>query len=201
MFKRNQVYTAVAAASLLAVSASSLAESVNSTATVTVQNTFNLLEVAPISFGTIRAVGDATGGTNIATLTVKADGSVEPVVEAGVAKITVLAPGARGEYSVDGAAAFTDLDIVFPSAAINMANASAPPGSARFEITTNWEAEVIGGANDGDVFASKNLQTDATGAVGFYVGGEITTDTRTSGQTGIYFEGDYTAAYTIEVNY
>lgn len=204
MFKRNQVYKAVVAASLMAVSAASLAETVNSTATVTVQNTFNLLEVAPISFGTVRAVGDATGTTNIATYTVKADGSNEPVTEVGAAKLTVLAPGTRGEYSVDGAAPFVDLTITFPAAAVNMTNGTAPPGSARFELpTAGWEAEIIGGVNDGAAYnsGSANLQTDISGAVGFYLGGSITTDSRSTGQNGTYIDGIYSGNYTIQVNY
>lgn len=202
MFKRNLILTAILSSSLIAVSTISMAETVTSAATVTVQNAFNLTETSAINFGTLRATGDASGGGNIATVTIKADASTAVPTTSGNAELSVITPGNRGEYAVTGAAAFADLTVTFPSAAVFLVNAAAPPSTPQFEVTVaGWEAEIIGGSNDGDAYLSSNLQTDVTGAVGFYLGGVVSTDTRTSGQNGVYTDGAYTGNYTIEVTY
>jgi hypothetical protein len=205
MFKRKLLSTAILSASLVAVSTISMAETVTSSATVTVQNAFNLTETAAINFGTLRATGDGSGATpSVATVTIKADNSSVPPTSPGTAELSVITPGSRGEYAVSGAAPFSDLTIEFPDESVFLVNASAPPSTPRFVIlpTTNWEATIIGGTNDGATYASSNLQTDVSGAVGFYLGATLTTDERAStAQNGVYTDGVYSGNYTIEVRY
>lgn len=201
MFKRNKILLAVTSASLLTVSAASQAqETVTSQATVTVQNAFVLTEVTPLSFGTIRAAAQADGA-NVASITVNADGTPSANDSDNNAAITIISPGARGEYSVSGTAPFSGLTITFEAADVALTNATAPPGTPDFEILLGgWEAVIIGGGNDGTAYANAgDLQTDVNGDVGFYVGGELATDSDAS--TSPYIDGAYVGNYVVEVSY
>ena len=208
MFKRNQLYIALVATSLsLGASQVIAQEQVNSTATVTVSNAFTLEEVAPIDFGTVRLSYDRQSGDfdTGAIMTINADGSPADFTEAdnstatdGEASFTQIVPGSPAEYSITGAAPFTAIRVITAPVA-DLENPASPTGILKFTVaTTNYE--IVGGTNPGDAYVQgtgTNMITDATGAVGFIMGGTITT---LIGDVA-YGDGAYTGTYTVEVNY
>ena len=199
MFNPNKITKILGATFILVSSNSALAATASGTATVTVQNTFTLTQTTALSFGTIRAVAQSDGA-NVSTLVVLPDGT-STVTDDGSAEITSISPATPGAFAVSGAAPFVDLQIVFP-ATFELAFASAPPTSPRFQIpNTGWSAEIIGGANDGLAYntGTPNLTTDNTGAVAFTVGATLTTDNATT--SGSYLDETYTGTYTMTVNY
>lgn len=130
MFKRKSIYTAIAAATLASMSAVTIAqETITSTASVTVQNAFDLTEVAALNFGTIRATQNldvdnsgsnetaaTTSFANAATLNIKTDGSASTVTAATVesdtsSAITEIVAGSPAEFAIANAAPFTELKI------------------------------------------------------------------------------------------
>lgn len=215
MFKRNKLLTLVASSALITCSAMSTAsESTTSTATVTVQNAFDLSEVAALSFGTIRATQnlDLTGSspgtvTTEAVYTVKSDGTANSVTAAVVSStddvasaISELVAGTPGEYAIANAAPFTNLTINEPAAVgseIELTNPAAPSDS-KFTVTIEHEdMSVKGGGNDGDVVTGSNLLTDATGSVGVLIGGRLEMNAAATEMP----DGDYTGTYTVTVQY
>ena len=156
------------------------AKSVISSADVTVQNIFNVVEVSALTFGTIRANADPSGVVaNVASLAINSNGTAAVTAGANNAAITALVAGAPGSYTIDSAAPFTDLTITFPAANIKLVNGTAPPSSAEFTINSaSWEALVNSGANTGNAYvaATPNLQTDASGNAAFTVGAALDTE-------------------------
>jgi hypothetical protein len=209
MFKRNHIYIALVATSLSLGASHALAqETVSSTATITVSNAFTLQEVAPLDFGTVR-LAYSYDGTNAlspaASITVNANGSPATIV-LGVdgtgtseASFTEILPGTPAEYSITGAAPFTAVRVTgLPTA--NLTNPASPGAILAMTVTaTNFE--IVGGTNPGDVYdqsGTSNLVTDATGAVGFLMGGTITTPTADAVSFG---DGAYTGTYSVVVDY
>nr|WP_136249912.1 hypothetical protein [Ningiella ruwaisensis] len=208
MFKRNQLYIALVATSLsLGASQAFAQESVNSVATVTVSNAFTLQEVAPIDFGTYR-VQYAHDGTNDfttgASAEIFANGNPADLVD-GVdgtgtseASFVEILAGAPAEYAITGAAPFTALKVsALPTATLT--NPASPGATFTLSVAaTNFE--IVGGTNDGDAYdqsGTSNMITDATGAVGFKMGGKITT-----ALTDVtYGDGAYSGSYTVTVDY
>lgn len=173
-------------------------ESLNSDATVIVNNAFTLGETAEMTFGTIRASAD-TSGTNTASLTLPADGAAGSVTAAtpADANIVVISSGTPASFAVTNAAPFTILTLTLPSSAITLAT---PGGTAEFTVDT-FNAIIKGGQNDGDAYTSgtPNLRTDGSGAVGFNVGATLHTDATTP--TTDYLDGTYTGSYQVQVDY
>lgn len=209
MFKRNQFYIALVATSLSLVASQALAqETVSSTATVTVSNAFTLQEVAAIDFGTVR-LNYAHDGTNdfttSAAMTINADGSpatfvagVDTVASVSVASFTEILPGSPAEYSITAAAPFTAVSVQsLPTATLT--NPASPGATLALTVgTTNFE--IVGGTNPGDPYtqgAASNMITDATGSVGFLMGGTITT----LATDVTYGDGAYSGTYSVVVEY
>lgn len=208
MFKRNQLYIALVATSLsLGASQAFAQEQVSSTATVTVSNAFTLQEVAAIDFGTVR-LQYAHDGTNdftvAASMTINANGTPATFV-VGVdavgtseASFTEILPGAPAEYSITGAAPFTRLNVTAtPTATLTN---PASPGATLALTVAAANFEIVGGTNPGSAYTAisgTNLITDGTGAVGFKMGGTISTllDNRE------YGDGAYSGTYTVQVDY
>ncbi|MFT2109965.1 DUF4402 domain-containing protein [Marinomonas sp. 2405UD68-3] len=190
--------------SILLAGASSIAvaETVNTTATVTVQNAFNLTEVTPLNLGTLRATADPAG-TETATVVIPADGSAPTAATSGPpAALSVLTAGTPATYTVDSAAGFTSLTLTLPgpTTTITVAAAAAPPGTPAFTLGT-FTGYITSGPNSGTAYttATPNLQTDATGTVSFSVGATLTTDATTT--TSPYIDGDYTGTFPVIVVY
>ncbi len=209
MFKRNQFYIALVATSLSLVASQSLAqESVSSTATITVSNAFTLQEVAPIDFGTVRLSYDRQSGDFDAgaDMTIFANGSPAVFTAAdfttatdGSASFTEILPGSPAEYSITAAAPFTAVRITNDPEAILTNPAS--PGAQLLLSVADDNFEIVGGTNPGDVYdksvATSNMVTDATGSVGFLMGGTITTLVTDV----TYGDGAYSGTYNVIVDY
>jgi hypothetical protein len=206
MFKRNYIYTALVAASAVFVSSAAVAqESVTGDATVQVSNAFTLQQDVAIDFGTLRIFNDeltATAGAVVVTI----PGNTNPMTLAAAAPTeadgTIIAAGAPGEFSISAAAPFTALTITFPAAA-DLTNTSAPSTTPTFSVlfaaTTTY---IVGGANDGSLLVpgTDDLVTDGTGAVGFRLGGVLSTDGGAdTGET--YADGTYAGTFTLTVDY
>lgn len=205
MFKRNHLSTAVLAATLAVASTTALAqESVTSQATVTVQNAFTLTEVTPINFGTLRVSQDAVTTTvTAATYSVFADGSPAAVSNtAGEAEITALVAGTPGEYTITNAAPFTVVTISdYDVGGVDLVNASAPSTAPGFTVLfDDATTQIVGGINDGDTLnaGTTDLQTDVNGAVGFILGGVLSTE---PANDTAYIDGAYVGNYTLTVEY
>jgi len=213
MFKRNKLLTVVASSALITCSAMSTAqETTTSTATVTVQNAFDLSEVSALTFGTIRATQnlDLTGSspgtvTTPAIYNVKSNGTANTIAAAVVSSATDVAsaigeltPGTPGEYLIANAAPFTNLTIQDP-ADITLVNPSSPAASLFNVLIDLADMTVKGGGNDGDAVnvTGNNLLTDATGSVSVLVGGRLSINAAAAEMP----DGDYTGAYTITVDY
>ncbi|WDE05223.1 hypothetical protein SG34_028685 [Thalassomonas viridans] len=194
----NRITKVLTATFLTAVSAQSFAATAPSTVSVTVQNTFTLTEDTALSFGTVRATADPTGGVNIGTLVLAADGTTSTTAVAN-SSMTQLAAGSVGQFTVTNAAPFTNLTITFP-ADFELTAAAAPPGSPNFDILqADWTAIIRGGANDGVAYAGGNLQTDVAGTVSFDAGTSLKTDATVT--TSAYIDAAYTGNYTMTVDY
>jgi len=203
MFKRNNLYTAVVASSALMLTATAFAESTPGTASITVTNAFSLVETTPISFGEIQIANDTDAGTG-GVVTVTIPGNANPMTLQNAATEAeangnILAQGTAGRFDITGAAPFTDLTITFP-AAFELTNSAAPPSTPAFSVLLAPATTfIVGGANDGVLYdAGGNLATDGTGAVGFSLGGVLTTDDTA---TAVYADGIYSGTYTMVVNY
>ncbi|SBT17448.1 hypothetical protein MGA5115_01559 [Marinomonas gallaica] len=173
-------------------------ETLNSNATVTVNNAFTLAESAEMTFGTIRASADTTNNVT-ASLTLPADGSAGTVTAAtpAASNIVVITGGTPASFAITNAAPFTTLTLTLPSSAIDLVT---PGGDAQFTVDS-FNAVVSSGPNDGDAYNSgtPNLRTDASGAVSFDVGATLITDATTPGSN--YEDGTYTGSYTVQVDY
>jgi hypothetical protein len=180
---------------------SAFAETVTTaTVTATVQNAFTLVETTPLSFGTVRAVADPTGGVNIAILTLSPAGVMTPTTGVANSALTSLSGGTAGVFTVSGAASFTNLTVTFP-VDFTLTTAGAPPGSPVFDIKqADWVGTIVGGVNGGSTYAASNMQTDVSGGVALRVGTKLKTDS-TVGTTSQYLDQLYSGTYTMEIAY
>ena len=133
MFKRNHISVAIAATALL-TSSVAFAEQVTSTATVTVQNAFNLAEVAPLNFGVLRVTQPAAqintgvaGALRPAFISLPVDGSAmvptggtaAVTTPADDASITAITQSSVAEYAITNAAPFTNLSVTLVAGGVN----------------------------------------------------------------------------------
>lgn len=229
--KTNTIFKLSAIATLLLAGAVNAAENQTSTATVTIQNAFDLAEVSALTFGNIRATqtitpgvdGNGTGGsliptqTNGAGIRIKSDGTAaelvaQSTVTQGAATadadpsdtageissvVSAIVAGAPGEYNITNAAPFTNLRIEDPADTTELTS-PAVPSDSKFDLDIDYDdMTIVGGGNDGDTINGTNLLTDASGAVSFRVGGELTIDPLASAVS----DGAYSGTYIITVSY
>ncbi|MEY8213580.1 MAG: hypothetical protein RPR97_03745, partial [Colwellia sp.] len=91
----NKITKILGATFVLVVSTQTYAaKSVISSADVTVQNIFNVVEVTPLTFGTVRANADLFDAdfANRASLAINSNGTAAPTAGANTAAITSLFP-------------------------------------------------------------------------------------------------------------
>ncbi|WP_371192761.1 hypothetical protein [Glaciecola sp. SC05] len=203
MFKRNQLYVSLFAATMVLGTSTAMAqESVSSSASIVVQNAFDLTEVAPLDFGTVRATVDSdptddTGSVSIASFTLGADGSTGSVSLAGgattVAALSVIANGTPAEFAIANASPFTTINISSVTA-FDLVNTGAAPGTAVFGVSSVIFREVGATAN------GTTVTTDIGGAAGFTLGATLSTDDATSAQTN-YADGTYSGTFVMQVSY
>lgn len=222
MFKRNKIYTVVAASALITFSAMSTAqETETSTATVTVANSFNLVEDAALSFGQLAvfqsldvdgpggnaagvraanqqptyvvASSDPAGGDNAPTAAVDVANTVSRIVE--------ITPGTPAAYSITAATQFTNLTVTPP----NQATIADPTIDGALNSTftvdiTLADMTIVGGPNDGSSLgggSAQPLRTDSNGAVGFRVGATLTPNETAAA----ILDGNYVGSFDITVSY
>jgi hypothetical protein len=191
IFKLHQL--AIAAVAALAVvafgsqDASAQSQTVNYTASVTVQNTFTVGETTALSLGTVAAVAHPTAGTQA------------NIVLAGNSGATTITQGSGGSLS-------RLLQIVAPTPGV-IAISAAPP-STLFTITQGSTIQLVDPAVTGEttfdftpaaVCAGFNCTTDASGALTVNVGGTLATRVQTSGgsEDNGYSDGTYTGTYSV----
>jgi len=190
----------VGVALVMAASSQVMAESKPAAASVTVKNTFELVVAKPLAFGTVRISADPAG-TKLATVVVPADVSIAPsATTAAPAAAQILTPGEPGEVTVAGVAAFSNLKIVFPSAAVDLVPAKAAPGSPAFTMNT-FEAFITSGTNASKKYAAGTVEltADSEGAAGFNFGATLSTSAVATTQA--YQDVEYSGSFPIEVTY
>ncbi|MFT6330211.1 MAG: hypothetical protein ACJAYN_002151 [Bermanella sp.] len=225
MFKRNHINVAIAATALLTSSAA-FAETVTSTASVTVQNAFTLAEVAPLNFGALRVTqGAAQDPVLPAFITLPVDGSA--MVPTGGqtnggtastdANMTAITQGSIAEYAISNAAPFTNLTVTVASGAsataasgiagtitgvngATMVTAGGGTNESFIIYATVADTLIVGGANDGIALnaTASNLRTDAAGTVGLQLGGVLAFNPLAATSPN---DGVYNGSYTLEVAY
>ncbi len=168
------------------------AETVNSTADVTVQNAITFTETSALTFGTIVAIGDGTAGGAAATIDIGVgvanDTTVStPAVPGTDDLIIELVAGDRAEYAISGAAPNTDLTVTIPAAPVVLNCGGCSGAQPDFTVDT-WIDNSTAGV----------LTTDGAGAQTLFVGATLNTDPTAINP---YEDGNYTGAYTVEVNY
>lgn len=194
MFKRNQIQKTLLV-SVLAVTASvcGAQETVNSQASITVQNAFNLNEVAPLNFGTVTVRPSLTATS---TLRIQPDGVIPtPTVGAG-GTLTVIVPGSPAQYTVDTAAPFTALTVTTPTTSVDLLNGQAPPDNGEFTLSDiTFEEDGTSGAGA----VSATIDTDVNGELTFNMGATLTVASAAADTT--FVDGAYVGNYSIEVSY
>jgi len=190
LFKLHHLaIAAVAATGLMALGAQDAkaqSQTVNYSASVTVQNTFTVGETTALSLGTIAAVADPTGANTQATLVLAGNSGTSTITNGnGTARILAITAATPGVLSVTNAP---------PSTAFTVTNGSqiqlndpAATGETTFNFTP------------GAVCAGFNCTTDASGALTINVGGTLTTRQQTSGgsEDNGYSDGTYTGTYAV----
>ncbi len=198
----NKIILASSAVVVALTSVSSYAESVVSSASVTVQNALTLTEVAGLDLGTIRATADPLG-VLLAEIIIDSDGVTAPATSTtgAPAVIQSLVDGAPASYTVSGAANFASLTVTLPPAG-GIAITNGAPAGAQFTID-DFEGTLTV-ANDTTVALTNAgggivATADATGNLAFNVGATLTTDATVT--TGAYADSAYTGSYTVDVSY
>ena len=186
-------HLAIAAVAALAVvafgsqDASAQTQTVNYTASVTVQNTFTVGQTTALNFGSVAAVASTTAGTQA------------NIVLAGNSGATTITQGTGGSLS-------RLLQIVAPTPGV-IAISAAPP-STLFTVTQGSTIQLVDPAVTGEttfdftpaaVCAGFNCTTDAAGALTVNVGGTLATRVQTSGgsEDNGYSDGTYTGTYAV----
>lgn len=204
MFKRNQISTAILATALSLSAITAFAqEQETASASVSVQNAFNLAQDSALNFGTLRVTQEVSGGlTTGASVTINADGSAPTTVDStgGVpgedsGTISVIDPGVAALFIIDSAAPNTSM--VITSIASVALTSTATTSAFILDFVLTDDAIVVGGPNDGNAYTGFNLVTDAVGAVSFNLGGTLSTEIDEDD----YVDTTYSGDYIVEVSY
>ena len=191
IFKLHHLaFAAVAALAVVAFGshdASAQSQTVNYTASVTVQNTFTVGQNTALNFGSVAAVASPTSGTQAS------------IVLAGNSGTATVTQGSGGSLS-------RLLQIVAPTPGV-IAISAAPPNTL-FTVTQGSTVQLTDPAVTGEttfdftpaaVCAGFNCTTDAAGALTINVGGTLATRIKTSGgsEDNGYSDGTYTGTYAV----
>lgn len=230
MFKRKNLSVALAVSSVLLASTSyvNAQQVANGTATVTVQNAFQIANTASIDFGTLRVTssGDASQSNTPGFTTLSVDGTQtatngEDASGDTTVTISVIQAGTAGRIDVTDAAPFTNLTVSLATGAdandhLGTADANAFAGINNVDLTTAGAAaadkftmfvseadtRIEGGTSNGNEYAIEdgvgNLRTDATGAVGLSFGGKLRWNPASTESPA---DQAYTGNYSITVSY
>ncbi|NOU50746.1 DUF4402 domain-containing protein [Pseudoalteromonas sp. JBTF-M23] len=186
--------------SFAVLSTTALAEKARFTASVKVQNTFELLKDKDLLFGTIRAKADTSSG-DVATLIMPADPDVAPTAKSnGNAVITIMSGESNpAAFSIKGLPAYAVLTLTDPTET-DLVLPGTSSTAAKFSLNS-FTYYVTKGAKTGDVSAS-TIQADDKGDVEFNLGATLSTSSNTAdGTTADYSDGDYSGTFSVQVNY
>lgn len=202
---------------LLALTAAGLAftataESLNTSASTTVVNSFSLVSTTALNFGDVRAIrGTGAALSAGATLKIPADPN-DALVPSGLvagAVISSLGGVQRGVFNITGAAPFTELTITFPTSDITLSAdpAIVGPGAPTLAIDDAagaWTAWILTGPRANTDYvdgAGTRLITTTAGAVSFQVGATLKTVETGAAAALSYPDAPYTGSYNLEVVY
>ena len=197
-------YLSTLAVVTAASSFSSFAATESFEAKVTVQNAVVLTKDNDLSFGTIRAIADPTGGEQ-ATLVVNPDPDASPVSTQSnpvnnAATISVIEDGEAAGFSVSDVVPNSILTITDPVNTLIVSSAGQGVNEPDFTVGS-WTYFITSGTNAGAVYTqgSPNLQAGADGAVSFNIGATLSTSSSVSSVD--YPDGEYSGSFNIEVSY
>jgi hypothetical protein len=186
LFKLHHVaFAAVAALAVVAFGsqdAKAQSQTVNYTASVTVQNTFTVANTTPLSFGTVAAVSSTTAGTQA------------QIVLQGNSGTTAVTQGTGGSLS---------RLLIIQAPTPGVINITAAPPSTAITITQGSQVSLTNPADanapgffftPSAVAAGFNSTTSAAGALTVNVGGTLTTKQET---VSAYSDGTYTGTYSV----
>lgn len=183
---------------------SSFAATESFEAKVTVQNAVVLTKDNDLSFGTIRAIADPTGGEQ-ATLVVNPDPDASPVSTQSnpvnnAATISVIEDGEAAGFSVSDVVPNSILTITDPVNTLIVSSAGQGVNEPDFTVGS-WTYFITSGTNAGALYTqgSPNLQAGADGAVSFNIGATLSTSSSVSSVD--YPDGEYSGSFNIEVSY
>ncbi|WP_395342098.1 DUF4402 domain-containing protein [Ningiella sp. W23] len=214
MFKRNHLYTSLIAATMLAGTSVAYAVDVTTTASVTVQNAFELTKSADLSFGTLRVTNTLGTGTPAptavgaaASVNLPSDGTAMVVTQGssdasgadGVSQISVITEGTPAQFAIANAAQNTRLTLTLPADGTVALSSPLDRATDIFEVTfvANEDVTIVAADGTETPFNGINFVTDATGALGFKLGGTLTVADDAFG----FGDGDYDGDFTVSVNY
>jgi len=183
---------------------SSFAATESFEAKVTVQNAVVLTKDNDLSFGTIRAIADPTGGEQ-ATLVVNPDPDASPVSTqsnpvSNAATISVIEDGEAAGFSVSDVVPNSILTITDPVNTLIVSSAGQGVNEPDFTVGS-WTYFITSGTNAGALYTqgTPNLQAGADGAVSFNIGATLSTSSSVSSVD--YPDGEYSGSFNIEVSY
>lgn len=197
MLTRNKIMTAfVVAATFTTTSAAFAAETVSSTASVTVQNAFDLSESAALNFGTItvnKATGTYVANTD-ASLTLSPEGGTPTLdVSADKGTITSIVNGSPATFDIANASGFTVLNITLDSTASVLKNASAPSENGTFKISA---LTILEAGETTPLTTGYKVTTKLDGSASFNLGAKLSM----AGDKD-YVDGVYSGTYSVKVSY
>jgi hypothetical protein len=191
LFRLNHLaFAAVAALAVVALGAQDAkaqSQTVNYTASVTVQNTFTVGQTTALNLGTIAAVADPSEANTQATLVLAGNSGTSTITNpssGSTARLLAISAATPGVISITNAPPST-LFTITQGSAIQLDD----PASA-----TNTKFSFTPSA----VCAGFNCTTSAAGALTVNVGGTLTTRGKdNAGESGGYTDGTYTGTYAV----
>jgi hypothetical protein len=205
MLNRNKILVALLASSTVLINTSlNAAETVNATASVTVQNAFELVESAQLSFGTITFAKGAGTPTTQPTILLSTQGGSSPTNSTGgttQAKVSTITTGTPATFDIANASPFTNLSVTISVLSTDkLSNASAGSGNGKFSLKefdfreVGESADIEGVANSTSTSGSITTLLDGTSS--FAVGATLVADAEKD-----YIDGVYSGSYTVKVSY
>ena len=196
MFKHNKILMALLSTSILGVAITAQATTISGTASLTVQNAFDVAESTPLSFGTI-TVAKATGThapADNATMLLAPEGGTPTITNKPVTggAIGSIVAGSPATFDVSNAAPFTELTVNM-TAGTTLQNASAPPGNGEFTLSAFAARET---GETSNIATGGKITTDVDGAKSFTLGATMTINGDAD-----YVDGLYSGTYNVEVVY
>ena len=191
-------YLSTLAVVTAASSFSSFAATESFEAKVTVQNAVVLTKDNDLSFGTIRAIADPTGGEQATLVASPVSTQSNPV--SNTATISVIEDGEAAGFSVSDVVPNSILTITDPVNTLIVSSAGQGVNEPDFTVDS-WTYFITSGTNAGALYTqgSPNLQAGADGAVSFNIGATLSTSSSVSSVD--YPDGEYSGSFNIEVSY